>query len=181
MTIPRRQRMLGITALACALFLLADRLIFSPCAAAYRMRREQIVNLEQELARAQDALDMKPRWQSRLAEFSVQNLPEDSSKAEHTVLSELRLWASEAELDLETVRPRRVVQKESPEVLDVRLTAHGNMGAVAKFLYTMETAPMPIVIQKTDLAAGKANPGELSVTLQFQVLMQPSAKEGSKS
>jgi len=167
-----RQRLLSIAAVTCLALLVADRTILQPLIRSYRERAERIHVLQTELARAQHLIGQAEAWEARLREFGARALPGDASTAESIVITAVRRWASATRLNLTATRPRWTDDEDgTAQVFELRITAGGNLEAVARFLYEVETSPMPLRVTNLAIASTSANPRYLTLTVDVHAVL----------
>jgi len=173
MTIPKRQRSLGLAALLCAGLFLADRFLLRPVLGWHREQGRQISKLRAEMERAESVLKNRTLYQTRMDEMLRQAPPKDPSAAEQMLLTSLRSWAEQAGISIESMRPRRIVEANHEPELEIRLAARGSLEGLAHMLYDLETAPQPIRLKRTDLSTDKRDRTRLDMALELSMLLVP--------
>ncbi len=132
---------------------------------------------------AQDALASRQRADQELGRFYAEVLP-GSATAASKVMSFLQRTADDTglvfqrrTLDQESVKESRLVR------LAGTVTLLGDYAAIRKFLYTVETAPEFVVIERVGLSRAadlqSANSGRLEVTLDvatYYLATPPTAR-----
>ena len=110
------------------------------------------------------------RWKEMLAG----GLKQDAAETENALQHAVREWSQDANLALSTVRPERVVQKgRAPEVA-IHLVGAGPMSAVARFLWRLQTAPLPVKVVEMHLSARREGTDDLSLQLRLSALYLPA-------
>ncbi|MBT3379961.1 MAG: hypothetical protein HN742_02990 [Lentisphaerae bacterium] len=175
MTGNSRQRLLSVAAVACLALLVADRTILQPLLRSCRERSARIRVLEAELAQAEHLSGQAEAWQTRLQEFGANALPGGTSAAESVLITAARRWADKTRLQLSATRPRWTdADGDQPRIFELRITAAGTLEAVARFLYEVETSPMPLRVANLTIASTSSNPRHLTLTVDVcAVLWSP--------
>lgn len=173
MVLSRRERyILILTGLVLGL-LIGDRYVLTPlldhCAelAAERDKLQAQVNrAEGVLARAEQ---VAPAWKKR----SEAGLKADPAGAESQILHAVRDWAAEAGLDLALLKPDRSADKTPLPAIAFQATANGSMNAVARFVWRLEHAEIPLRVTELQLGSRKEGTDNLSVQLRLSTVYLP--------
>ena len=154
MVLSKRERMILITAIVAVVMLVGDKFIVGPISA----RREEItmrkLELQTELQNAQLLFTrqklMERKWKTLLSDGLL-----NDAEAESKIARALDEWSKEAMLTLSSVKPERVASDKGLKEMTFVVAGMGTLEAVSRFLFQIETAPMPIKVM--DMQAGSTN------------------------
>jgi Tfp pilus assembly protein PilO len=166
-----RELTLKLAALACIAVLLGDRLVLTPMIRAWDVRTRRLRDLELTVGKGKALLAQEQHWRDRWAEEQRKLLPAGASEAEGTVVQALHRWARESGLRLTSVRPRGNQDVTRSQSLEIQAAATGSMGALARFLYAVETAPMALAVEDLELSAGKQGGENLTASFRLTGLV----------
>ena len=94
-------------------------------------------------------------------------LKADASEAEQTLFHKVREWAQEAGLAMTSVKPEGAAVESGLGVSTFSAAGTGPMRAVARFLWHVENADVPLKILDMRLGARKAGADDLSIRLHL--------------
>jgi len=166
MVLSKRERMILIAAIIAVVMLVADRFVVGPVSA----RREEIkarkLKLQAELENAQLLFTrqklMERKWKTLLSD-GLRN----DAEAESKIARALDEWSKEAMLTLSSVKPERVASDKGLKEMTFVVAGMGTLEAVSRFLWQIETAPMPIKV--VDMQVGSTNETGQSMSLQLRL------------
>jgi hypothetical protein len=180
----RREKYLALTVIVALVAFVADRLILTPALAAWRRDGERVVELQQQVAKAEALAEAVPGWRKERARRQALAFPVDRSEAENEMLKILGSSAAARHLSLKSIRPSwreaGSVTKSSPAQLELAISASGTEAAVAGFLYDMGTRAMPIRVSRSRLQSRAENGRALDVDLTLSVLAGDSLQEDTE-
>lgn len=175
MTMSTRERNILLVVAGVVVLFLADRYAWTP----YTDAREQ---LQADLAAAKDKqlkavhLIKEDRTnRQRFDQMIADGLKTDPSASESQMLHAVDDWARDARLNLQTVKRERMEQDKQFGRIVFRATASGNMAAVARFLWDVQTTKLParIVDLQISLRQGaKEGTDDLSMTVAVSTLVR---------
>lgn len=172
----KRRRLLLILA-ACGLgVLLLDALVVRPLLAVWDNQAARIAQRTQDIARGSALLEREEDIAARWQEMREASLPTDTARAEALVLDAVAKWASESGLSVSSIRPRWVAMKNVGDRFEVRLSAEGDIAALTRFLFELETAKLPLNLDETQIRTRDDNGRSLGVDLVFSALRIEGAK-----
>lgn len=171
MAIKNREKFLTIAALAVVVLLLGDKFVLSPLTNAYNARKAKIATLNTRLASGRLLLERESSIRQRWELIQTNSLPTDISAAENMVLKSVDRWAQSSRITFTSIKPQWKQFDEEFVTLDCRADASGNMQAVARFLYELESDPMPLKVEEIEITA-KDNDGQLlALGVRFSAMM----------
>ncbi|MDK2971071.1 MAG: Type secretion system protein subtype b [Candidatus Sumerlaeota bacterium] len=166
----KRRRLLLILA-ACGLgVLLLDAVVVRPLLAIWDKQAARIVQRTQDIERGTALLEREEDIAARWKEMRESSLPADTARAEALVLDAMTKWASASGLSISSVRPRWVEMKDVGDRFEIRLSAEGDIAALTRFLFELETAKLPLYLDETQIRARDENGRSLGVDLVFSAL-----------
>jgi Tfp pilus assembly protein PilO len=128
------------------------------------VQRDQILSeMERDRKLFAERKQLAPKWKTLLSD----GLKGDPAEAEGQLLHGLRNWANETGLTLSSVKPDRPESKEQLKQIYIQASGTGSMDSIAKFLYKMQSAGIPLKV--TELQIGARNEGDSNLAMQFKV------------
>jgi hypothetical protein len=150
--IPNRQRWLLVIAGAGVLLLILDRVVFTPMGEAWKADSAEIVRLRNSVADGRSLVSRGPRLQQVWAGMQSGALPRDPAQSQHDVLAGFENWSRSAGVELGSVKPQwKRGAADDTSLLECRLDATGTMGALSRFLYDVESAPLALHVESAEL------------------------------
>ncbi|MEX0775580.1 MAG: GspMb/PilO family protein [Phycisphaeraceae bacterium] len=175
----KRERYIGWTAAAVVAVLLLDWLVLSPVLSS----RERLAVLRQKLQKeqvtAQRLLADDSAATRRYRNLVAVSLPGDASAAESRLLNDLRTWSQQAGFKLSSIRPDRASAVNDLNELSFQATGEGSMHALARFLYMLRNAQMPLRVLELQVASRSDAADDLTVQLRISTLWRAPAAEAS--
>jgi hypothetical protein len=178
----KRERYIGIATALVIGVLAIDYFVVEPLLARKDQLDADIANQRDELDRA-DRLFRTSRAMSRhWAQLSSGKIQRNASEAESQVQNAVRDWAQDAGISLSSVTPSRSDKERDYQKITFRAAAAGGMQQMARFLYRIQYADIPVHV--TDLTLSSHREGgqndELTLSLGITTIFQPPAKEGQQ-
>ena len=118
---------------------------------------------------------MEQEWKEMLEA----GLKRDVSEAESQVLHAVRNWSQESGLALSSVKPQRIAQEGDLQEITFQAAGTGSMRSVARFLWQLETAPLPLKVKELQLGSRKEGADDLSLQLRISALYLPAEPQPS--
>src|SRR4051812_21991345 len=179
MILSKRERYIVIGTVVVVGVLALDRLFLTPL---IERRQETNANILLESERAEKATAMvsnRSRVSRKWNELSGSSLKIDGANAESQIIRAVNDWAQDAGLNVSSVKPERaekekIKDKETQFMkITFRANATGNMAAVSRFLYRLQTSKVPIRV--TDLSINTRRDGvdDLSLDLGISTIYLP--------
>ncbi|HOS03670.1 MAG TPA: hypothetical protein PKZ01_11360 [Candidatus Hydrogenedentes bacterium] len=167
----RRKQLLLAVALMCMGAFAFDRLALTPGLVVWNERSARILELEKNIAESDGLLQretaLKERWES----MKGRSLPARVSDAESTVLQSVGRWAGDSGLSVTSLKPRWNRLGPMAQTLEFQLEGSGNMESVAKFLYALETDPLPLKVEDMLISAQDDQGDRLVLSARFSALV----------
>ena len=172
MILSRRERLIIAATLIAVMALVLDRYVVTPLWDARNAAEAQKQGLLDEMDRARGLLEHERRISPEWRAMTAAGLRRDPTEAESQVLHAVGDWAMEAGLRLSSMKPERVPEKKHHQEITFQTTGTGSMNAVARFLWRVETAGIPIRVKELQLGSRKEGTDDLTLQLRLSTLYQ---------
>jgi Tfp pilus assembly protein PilO len=145
---------------------IADKFVVGPISRRREATKAQKLELQTELENAQILFSrrriMERKWKTLMSD-GLQSDTETESKIGRA----LDEWSKEAMLTTSSVKPDRVASDKGLKETTFVVAGSGTLEAVSRFLWQIETAPMPIKVK--DIQIGSTNETGQSMSLQLRL------------
>ena len=170
MVLSKRERIAAILALMVVGALMADKLVIGPVLQRLRQVEDRKQELLAQVNEAQGLFErrrlMERKWKTMLAD-GLQN----EGEAESRLVRALDKWSQDTGLALTSVKPERVASEKGLNEMTFVVAGQGSMNAVARFLWQVETAELPIKVKDMQLGLASSETGDsMSLELPLSVL-----------
>jgi hypothetical protein len=165
----KRELAIGVIALGALLLFALDYYALTPFLAYRAGVKERFEAVSKQL---DDADQLKERagkaqlvWKGLLAK----GLKTTASDAESQTLNAVRDWAQDSAMGLTSVKPEHVTQDDKDELRQIGFHAMGvgPMASVARMLWRLEAAPIPLRVNSVQIMARKEATDDLAVQLSI--------------
>ncbi len=170
MNIENRQRNLVIFAIACLALLAGDKLVATPLIAYWQDAAEDIEALRLSLDEGELLLSREDALRQRWGLMQRNAMPESKAQAENLVLNAVDEWVNQSGVNIFSFKPQWKDQSDDHFTLECRASLQGDMEAMVKFLYTLETDPLALNVEDIDLTSRDENGNNLALTVVFSGL-----------
>lgn len=181
MVLNKREKTIGI-ALVCVVGLVV---LYSFVVEPYFDARAQAqVNLQSAVdgLRSADVLfrrerKLRPVW----ANLTANGLTATPSDAQAQLLNSLNTWIQESGVSLSSMTPDLPAPEKEKQFIRVgaKLSVTGPMSAVAKLMYRLETAKIPLNVEDMQINQRKEGADDLQVTVSLSTLCLAAPPDGS--
>jgi len=174
MVLSKRERYVVIGTVIAVSALALDRFGITPL---LRRRSETEVRKERllsELRQARALLEHRQQFASKWQEMVKAGLQSDPVAAESQVLHAIRDWAEESGVALLLLKPSRMTSKGRLHEIAFQATGNGNMRAITRLLWRIQTASIPIRITKLQLSARQEGKDDLLAELYLSTIHMPA-------
>lgn len=175
----KRERIMAIMAVAVVGFLVLNKFLIGPVASKLQQLETQKSQLLVELDEAQNLFRkrrvLEKEWKNALSE-GLRNEVEAESKVGRA----LNEWSQEARLTLSSVKPDRVASDKGLKEMTFVIVGTGTLDAVARFLWKIETAPLPIKVKDMQLGSSNESGQSMSVQLRLSALCLGTEQKSSE-
>lgn len=172
----RRERILIIAAAICVAVFFGDRLILTPLWNVWNDRSERIGELKKNVQNGEILLDRRMGLEEKWDAFRENAFPENSPEVENRILSRVHEWSNQSGINLHTMKPRWKEIDEESKKLELRLTADGSLEQVARFLYNLESDPIPARLEDAGVSSQNERGSRLDLNVTFSGLVIKESK-----
>lgn len=177
MTINNRQRLLLIMAIALFGVFVADRVVFEPLLGVWSARAARVAALRKDIAEGGQLLQRGDSLRGHWSRMRANTLPDNESQAEQQLLRTLDAWAQESRITISSLTPQWKEATDEYRTLECRIDAAGDLAALSRFLFSVESSPLALKLESLELAAADANGKEMTLGLRLSGLVL-TAPEG---
>ncbi|MHC4625614.1 MAG: hypothetical protein ACYTDV_01415 [Planctomycetota bacterium] len=115
---------------------------------------------------------MQRRWNSMLSD-GLRN----EAEAESKILGALRQWSGAANMALSSIRPERTSSNKGLQEMIFTVAGRGSLESVARFLWQIETAALPVKIRDMQLGSSSEAGDSMSLQLHLSALYLGAPKK----
>ena len=163
-----RPTLLKIVAGACAGLFVLDSFVVEPALHAWSEQGERIAALQKKVDSGKKLLARETIIRGRWAEMQRANLPGDDSAAMSEAINAMARWKLTSGIGLQSVTsPQQAREDSGYDDFEYRATATGKESEIGRFLYEMETDPIPVNLQECEIASRTAKGDDLTLTARF--------------
>lgn len=166
----RQQLLLAITLGVVGLWV-ADSVVFTPLAAAWKTRNERIDALRKQLADGEKLLQREQPLQTRWRDMRKNTLPVEISAAESKVLGAFDGWSRDARVTVTSIKPQWKRPDDDYTTLECRVDAAGSLSTLIRFLYEVEADPLALKVDSVEIGSRDSTGGQLTLGLQVSGLV----------
>lgn len=180
MVLTQRERIILIVTLLCVGLLIVSKFVVDPVQARLDEMEAQRQQLQVDLEEAQVLMSNRSAMQRKWNTLVADGLRNDA-EAESKVLSALGEWADGAGLALSSIKPDRVASDKGLQEMIFTVAGKGTIEAVSRFLWQIETAPLPAKVRDMQLGSGSESDSTMSLQLHLSVLYLGTPKKRAES
>ena len=179
MALSSRERVIVmVTGLAAVVFA-GDRYVLSPYIKARQDVGNERLTLVDKLNSASKLFAKQRRMEREWKQMVSGGVTSDPAEAERNLLV-VRDWAQEAGLTNLSTTPRREPRNDRTQVVRLDASAVGNLASVAKLLWRIESARLPLKVDDLDLRSRTDGTDDLAVSFKVSTIWvtpgEPPAK-----
>lgn len=176
MVLSKRERTILIATLVSVGLLIANTFIIDPVLAKRDEMESQRQQLLGDLSEAELLIGNHRRMQKKWNEMLSDGLRNDE-EAESKVLAALREWSGDARLSLSSIRPERISGDKGLQEMIFTVAGKGSLDSVARFLWQIETAALPVKIKDMQLGSSSESGDRMSLQLHLSALYLGAQKQ----
>jgi len=165
-----RKQLLTIGAVAAVAILLADRLILTPLGHAWTGRNKRIEELRKRVADGKQLISRESALRDHWDQMQTNTFPQNQSLAEQKLIKGFDQWAKDSGISV-TLQSQQWKDAENYRTLQCRIEAAGDLKAVSRFLYEMESSPTALKLENLEITASDPEGQKLTVSLQVSGLV----------
>lgn len=182
----KRERYVFIGTTIVVVLLILDQFVYNPLSDRLAQAQESRDKSREALRAINSELEkqtqLAPKWRQMLES----GLKSDPEEAESQVMHALHEWAQDCHVKLTKIGPDRRQdtasnapgKKRLPEI-SFQVTGEGNMESLARLLWRMQSATMPIRVTSVQANASKEGIDYLSFKLDLSTIYAPSPGSAS--
>jgi hypothetical protein len=174
MAMGKRERIIAVVAGLVVGALVLDRLFITPWLERWDIARTRAAAAERELEDARQTIDNDLRAQRNWRDMSGGTVQSDAAAAESQVLNRVRNWAQDAGLSLTSIKPEAAVPQKGYQRVTIRATATGSMRNVARFLFAVENADVPLRVSDMQIVTRREGTDDLTLQVGLATIYLPS-------
>jgi len=178
MGLSKRERIIVLVTIVVVGGLLLDRLLVTPGLKRLAETKNQKRELLAELTEARNLFErrrlLERKWKTMLSD-GLQN----DAEAESRVARALDEWSQDTRLTLTSVKPERVAGDKGLKEMAFVVAGRGQLSAVVRFLYKVETAELPIKVKDMQLGSTSESGDSMSLQLRLSALYLGAEEKSS--
>ena len=179
MVLSKRERYIVLGAALVVVGMGLDTFALSPLMEARDAAATEKGKLTVEMNRARKAIDLglelAPRWLA----MNKAGLKDDPGEAESQVLHSMRDWMEKSRVEIALLKPERLAEKTQLPQVVIQASGNGSMESIARLLWRIQTATIPIRITELQLSARKEGIDDLSVQLRLTTVYTPASSRAA--
>jgi len=179
MVLSKRERYVVAATIIAVSILVLDRYVVTPFLDHRAQIEAERQNLLREMESAINQFARRRRMEQEWKDMLAAGLSSDASGAESQVLHAVRNWSQESGFALSSMKPERIAQEGELQEITFQAAGTGSMRSVARFLWNLETAPLPLKVKELQLGSRKEGADDLSLQLRISALYLPAELEPS--
>jgi Tfp pilus assembly protein PilO len=113
----------------------------------------------------------------RWAEMKNAGMMTTPGEAETQLLQSMRDWAADARVNLASLKPERLNDKGELREIIVAASVSGPMKSIARFMYAIESAKIPVRVKRFSLDRRNEKSEELALEVQVSTLYRSKTDE----
>ena len=182
MTDDKRKMYLKAGAIGIVSLFVLDHVIISPFIASWSDQSDRIGVLEQKVDRGQKLLDREDAIRQHWAGMQKANLPSEVSAAESQAFQAIGRWAMASGVNFASLAPnwQRDHETDGYVTFECRATATGNQAQISRFIYELETDPIPVSLNEFEVATRDEHGQLLTMTARFSFLQMSVDTKGGR-
>jgi Tfp pilus assembly protein PilO len=180
MGLSKRERIILIATLVCVGLFVVNKFVVEPVQAKLDELESQRQQLMGDLNEGKLLIGNHRRMQGKWKAMLSDGLRNDA-EAESRVLGALREWSGVAGLALSSIKPERISSDRGLQEMIFTVAGKGTLDSVARFLWQIETAALPVKIKDMQLGSSSESGDSMSLQLHLSALYLGTQKKQSNS
>ena len=176
MGLSKRERIILIATIACVGLFVAVKFVIDPVQAKRDDMESQRLQLMGDLNEAELLIGNHGRMQKKWDTMLSDGLRSET-EAESRILSALREWSGAANMALSSIRPERLSSDKGLQEMIFTVAGRGTLESVARFLWQIETAALPVKIKDMQLGSSSEAGDSMSLQLHLSALYLGAQKK----
>ena len=170
MKIKNRQEFLLVLTIAAFALLVGVNFIYEPLQDWWSARATQVKDLRTKVNDGNQLIKREAGIRSRWDDMRNNALPANTSLAEQQLLTSFTAWSRSSGAEITGIMPQWKNDSTNYWTLDCRVEAAGDIGALSRFLYSVEKGPTALKIDSVELSGHDATGQQLTLALQINGL-----------
>ncbi len=184
MVLSKREKYIGIGTVAAVAFLGINSLIIAPYYARSAELKVELNKAKETLAENQDLFRAQKKREPEWSAMLNNGLRADDSTAQGRTQTMLQTWARTAGIQLDALSSERAPSQKGPfEAVNFNLDFNTNgadsMRQIARFLWSVESATIPIRLNSIRIQSVKEGTDQLNVKLVVSALYMPTGQNSN--
>jgi Tfp pilus assembly protein PilO len=172
-----RQQVLLLTALTVVGLFIANLIVFTPLANAWKTRADRLATLRKQVAQGIQLQQRQASLRSRWEQIRRNTLPNDNSAAEQQVFNAIENWKQSSGATVTAINPQWKHDADDYMSYQCRLDAAGDLSVLSKFLYALEQDPIALKLESVELGTRDKQGQQLTLAIQFNgLVLTPQTK-----
>ncbi len=180
MGLSKRERIILIATIASVGLFVAVKFVIDPVQAKRDELESQRQQLQGDLNEAEMLISNNGRMQKKWDAMLSDGLRSET-EAESRILSALREWSGAANMALSSIRPERISSERGLQEMIFTVAGRGTLDSVARFLWQIETAVLPVKIKDMQLGSSSESGDSMSLQLHLSALYLGAQKKRAES
>jgi hypothetical protein len=181
MALSKREHFIMVATITVVLAFLLDSYMVTPLleqhADANAAEQTAVLKMQNATLLFARARQMNQTWHGMLSN----GIRGQVGQAESIVLHALRDWSDESGLTLSSLKPERSPREGPLSQVTIHAVGAGPMQSVARFLWLVETAELPLKVEEMQLDSRKEGTDDLSFQMRLSALYVPVEAEAPAS
>jgi len=168
----KREKSIAITLGAVVALVLLYTFGIEPYFSSRTQAQESLENADRGLKQAESLFQREKRLRPVWAHLTENGLTATPSDAQAQLLNSLNTWIQESGIALSSMHPDRPAPEKEKEFIrvGVKLSGTGPMSAVAKLMFRLETAKIPLNVEDMQINQRKDGTDDLQITVSLSTL-----------
>ena len=177
MGLSKRERIILIAALTSVGIFIAVKFVIDPVQRKRNDLETKRQQLKGDLEKADLLLEnhgrMRLKWNTIVSD-GLRN----EAEAESRILSAVTEWSNAANMALSSIRPERISSDRGLQEMIFTVAGRGSLESVARFLWQIETAALPVKIKDMQLGSSSEAGDSMSLQLHLSALYLGGQQKG---
>ena len=177
MGLSKRERIILIAAIASVGLFVAVKFVINPVQAKRdemeSQRQELLGDLNEAEMLIANHVRMRRKWNTIVSD-GLRN----EAEAESRILSAVTEWSNAANMALSSIRPERISSDRGLQEMIFTVAGRGSLESVARFLWQIETAALPVKIKDMQLGSSSEAGDSMSLQLHLSALYLGGQQKG---
>jgi len=176
MVLSKRERIILIATLVAVGLFVMNKFVIEPVQAKLNELEAQRQQLRGDLNEGELLIGNHRRMQEKWNTMLSDGLRNDA-EAESRILGALREWSGTANLALSSIKPERISSDRGLQEMIFTVAGKGTLDSVARFLWQVETASLPVKIKDMQLGSSSESGDSMSLQLHLSALYLGTQKK----